>query len=78
MTKIKVQHPDGVHEYPAFASYSEVEAAMEAKEIGVGDDVIYRGNIVHILPGGQMLLVDILQMNPTFTFNMGGFPNDQS
>lgn len=77
MVKMKVQHPDGVHEYPVFGSYAEVEAALKANEIKTGDDIIYRGNIVHMLAEGQMLLVDILQMNPTISFNMGGFPNGQ-
>lgn len=71
MKKIQVQTPDGVREYAAFDTYAEVEAALKAGEIAIDDAVVYRGLIVRILDEGQMLLVDILRMDPMINFTVG-------
>ena len=63
MTKIRVQHPDGVVEYPAYGTHEDVLAAIGTGDIAYGQDIVYRGYIVQLMDDKQMLLVDMLQPN---------------
>jgi len=74
--RIQLQTPEGIREYLFIPGTAEYEAAREAGEIHVGDDIVYRNCLVEIIDGFAMLVLDVLRGVPQFDPgmpNMGGF-----
>jgi len=68
---IQIHTPDGVKEYPYCPDSAALTAAMDAGEIHVGDDIVYRNYLVYLHERNGMVLLDTIQMPMP---DMGGMP----
>ena len=76
LQKIKLQTPDGVREYKFLPDGGAYESAKASGEIAVGEEVIYRSFLVHILPGYEMLVLQ--QVNIPIMHDTGGNPGGEA
>lgn len=75
MQKIKLQTPEGVREFLLISGTAEYDAAREAGEIHVGDDIVYKNYLVWIIDNFEMLILDMLQGIPQFDPGMPDMGN---
>ena len=76
LQRVRLQTPDGIREYKFAQDSRAYDAAKEAGEIEIGEEMIYRSFLVHVLPDYVMLMLDKVGMpftGPEFVPNMGGF-----
>lgn len=70
MQKIHLQTPEGIREYLFIPGTAEYDAAREAGEIAVGDDIVYRNCLVEIIDGFAMLVLEMVQGMPMYNPGM--------
>ncbi len=58
---IRLQTLDGIREYPILPSAAALQAAADAGEISVGDEIVYREFIVLVLEDFELLVLDDLR-----------------
>ncbi len=79
---IRLQTLDGIREYPILPSAAALQAAADAGEISVGDEIVYREFIVLVLEDYELLILDripaqVMNMGPEFVPPMGDGVNMQ-
>ena len=57
LPRVKLQTNEGMREYMFAQDWAAYESAKNAGEIKVGDDLIYREYLVHILPEYRLLVI---------------------
>ena len=73
--RIQLQTPDGVREVKYITGSVEFDAARNAGEIAIGEEIIYKNSLVQIIDGFGMLLLDTIQCTP-FTGGFSGIHQD--
>lgn len=68
--RVMIRTPEGEREYKYIPDSDAYEAACSAGDISVGEDIVYREFIVHILPDYQMML--LTRIGSLFMWNTGG------
>jgi len=82
LQKITLQTRDGIREYPLLPSAAALQAAADAGEISVWDEIVYREFIVLVLEDFELLILDrmpapVMNMGPEFVPPMGDGANFQ-
>lgn len=75
MTKIQLQTPEGVREVKCITGSAEFDAARDAGEIAIGEEIVYKNKLVQIIDGYGMLLLDTVQGAPFMGGFTGGMPD---
>ena len=77
---IQIRTQDGVREYKLLPSAAALQAAADAGEITVGEEVVYRTFIVLVLEDFELLILGnipapVMDMGPEFVPPVGGMGN---
>lgn len=73
--KVRVQTASGVREYSFVPHSAALKAALDAGEVSVGEEIIYREWIAKVLDTDELVAFERAAM-PMFSFTVNGVPFD--